>query len=111
MNFDFSLVNTNFSDIRILDESTNFLSNWVEVYDFNNQYAKIWFRSSQLSSGETTTHRLIYGNKNASSTSDLNSVFDAGVDYLKADPYEASITVNGNYCNEFQSPLDYCLPQ
>ncbi len=65
-NFDFSLANSDGSDIRFLDnDNTTLLNYWIQKWDRENQEAIIWVKIPQIPAGSTKTIYMLYGNPSA----------------------------------------------
>ena len=74
-NFDFSLANSDGSDIRFTDDSgDNLIPYWIESWDSVGQTAVIWVKVSLPASGEITIY-MYYGNSGASSASNGDNTF------------------------------------
>ena len=75
-NFDsWDKVNPDGSDIRFTDDQGNPLSYWIEKFDYNNQEAIIWVKIPVLQANQQITIYMYYGNPNAVSEEDPESVF------------------------------------
>ncbi len=74
-NFDFSLANSDGSDLRVYDETAAaVLPLWLMDYDSVGQTATLFYKSTLTSHA----HNLYYGNAGASAVSSFSSVFDHG---------------------------------
>jgi len=75
-NFDsWGKVNPDGSDIRFTDDQGNPLSYWIEKFDSVNQEAIIWVKIPVLQANQQITIYMYYGNPNAISEEDPESVF------------------------------------
>ena len=75
-NFDsWDKVNPDGSDIRFTDDQGNPLSYWIEKFDSVNQEAIIWVKIPVLQANQQITIYMYYGNPNAVSEEDPESVF------------------------------------
>jgi len=80
LNFDFSKANRDGSDLRFVyynftDGSQEELSYWIEEWNPNKLYAKIWIKAPYIPARETITIWMYYGNPNAKSMSSFDGVF------------------------------------
>ncbi|ACS33484.1 DUF2341 domain-containing protein [Thermococcus gammatolerans] len=75
-NFDFSKAKPDGSDVRIVDESDNFLPYWIEEWNLTAKRAKIWTIIPKIPANGEVKLRLYYGNPNAQSRSDGEKVFE-----------------------------------
>jgi len=75
-NFDFSKAKPDGSDVRIVDESGNFLPYWIEEWNLTAKRAKIWTIIPKIPANGEVKLRLYYGNPNAQSRSDGDKVFE-----------------------------------
>jgi FlaG/FlaF family flagellin (archaellin) len=66
---------TDCSDIRFTDFDGTLLNYWIEPNTCNTNNTKIWVKVPFIPGGSTKTIYLWYGNPNATSMSNVNSVF------------------------------------
>jgi hypothetical protein len=79
-NFNFERAKTDGSDIRFTDYSGNDIPYWIEIWDTEGKYAKMWIKIPSLAAAGQIKVKMYFGNNNASSKSDANSVFITFVD-------------------------------
>ena len=75
-NFDFSKAQPDGSDIRIVDESGNFLPYWIEEWNLTAKRARIWTIVPRIPANSEVKLKLYYGNPDAVSRSDGEKVFE-----------------------------------
>ena len=75
-NFDFTKANTDGSDIRFTDnDKVTQLQYWIENWDSTNKNAVIWVKVPTVSNHSIKVIYMYYGNSNATSESNGESVF------------------------------------
>ncbi|MDI6855748.1 MAG: DUF2341 domain-containing protein [Candidatus Thermoplasmatota archaeon] len=102
-------MNSDFSDLRFVDyELTTELPYWLENYVASSS-ANVWIKVPRIEASTTTTIYMYYGNPNATSISDPDSVFilydnfekDKGWSY-----YETVSQLTGGYAtDQYFSPI------
>ncbi|RLJ06283.1 MAG: hypothetical protein DRP18_01215 [Candidatus Aenigmatarchaeota archaeon] len=104
-------MNSNFSDIRVVNETSGeTVPYWIENKSDGN-WCKIWFNASYIpaSSWCNDTYYLYYGNPSASSESDGDATFEFFDDFPTKEPDTISVTNDGIAYNHnvgiFRTPL------
>ena len=81
-NFDFSKANSDWSDIRFLDnDDSTSLNYWIESWDSSWKTATIWAKVPSIPASSTYDIYMYYGNSNTITTSDIKNTFEIGDDF------------------------------
>ena len=76
-------MNANFSDLRVVNDTSGALVPFWNESGVNGAYCNIWFNASSIAatSWTNTTYYLYYGNPEAASVSEINTTFTFGDEF------------------------------